>query len=193
MDKHYWVFDLDGTLTLPVHDFVHIRNELGIPQDQDILETINSYDALRKHKVLQQLDTLESYYASLAQPAPGAIELVGMLGDKGCRLGILTRNTKSLARLSLDAIGVGGYFDTQDILGRDEALPKPSPEGIHFLLNQWKGQPSRAVMVGDYHFDLLAGRSASVITVHVDSSERHWPEDTDVRVNSLHDLRKLIV
>ena len=48
-------------------------------------------------------------------------------------------------------------------------------------------------MVGDYHFDLLAGRSASVITVHVDSSDRHWPEDTDVRVNSLHDLRKLIV
>lgn len=191
-NKHYWIFDLDGTLTQPVHDFVHIRNELGIPQGEDILATINGYEARRRCEALQRLDELEGYYASLAKQAPGAIELVGMLHEKGCKLGILTRNAKPFARVSLDSIGVGEFFDTQHILGRDEALPKPSPDGINFLLNQWKGNAHQAVMVGDYHFDLLAGRSASVMTVHVDDSARQWPDDTDVKVNSLYDLKELI-
>ena len=33
----HWVFDLDGTLTLAVHDFAAIRRHLGIPAQADIL------------------------------------------------------------------------------------------------------------------------------------------------------------
>ncbi|KPW40478.1 hypothetical protein ALO66_05453, partial [Pseudomonas coronafaciens pv. atropurpurea] len=33
----HWVFDMDGTLTVPVHDFAAIKRELDIPQDHDIL------------------------------------------------------------------------------------------------------------------------------------------------------------
>ena len=35
--RKHWVFDLDGTLTLPVHDFAVIRQALGVPQGIDIL------------------------------------------------------------------------------------------------------------------------------------------------------------
>lgn len=80
------------------------------------------------------------------------------------------------------------FFASKDILGRDEAKPKPSPEGINILLNQWAGDNEEAVMVGDFHFDLLSGRAASVTTVHVDMADRHWPEETDVRVKNLFEL-----
>ena len=36
-DLRHWVFDLDGTLTVPVHDFALIRRALDIPADADIL------------------------------------------------------------------------------------------------------------------------------------------------------------
>ncbi|HIN00314.1 MAG TPA: HAD family hydrolase, partial [Deltaproteobacteria bacterium] len=36
LQRKYWIFDLDGTLTVAVHDFNAIRNELGIPAGQPI-------------------------------------------------------------------------------------------------------------------------------------------------------------
>lgn len=35
--RSHWVFDLDGTLTVAVHDFAAIRQELSIPDGCDIL------------------------------------------------------------------------------------------------------------------------------------------------------------
>lgn len=186
--KRYWIFDLDGTLTKPVHDFAHIRNELGLAPNTDILSAIALQPEEKRRTMLAHLDELERYYAAQAQPAEGAVELLTKLDKKDCCLGILTRNAHEFALLSLQAIGAADFFATQDILGRDEAKPKPSPEGINILLNQWVGDSKKAVMVGDFHFDLLSGRAASVTTVHVDMANRHWPEETDIRVNSLFEL-----
>ena len=33
----HWVFDMDGTLTVAVHDYKHIRRILEIPEYADIL------------------------------------------------------------------------------------------------------------------------------------------------------------
>jgi phosphoglycolate phosphatase-like HAD superfamily hydrolase len=75
------------------------------------------------------------------------------------------------------------------IVGRDEAEPKPSPDGIQYLLGHWGAQPHEAVMVGDFLFDLQAGRAAGVTTVHVDTSgEFAWREHADTMVRDLHEL-----
>ena len=37
-DVRHWVFDMDGTLTVAVHDFAAIRRALDIPAQADILE-----------------------------------------------------------------------------------------------------------------------------------------------------------
>ena len=42
LQRKYWIFDLDGTLTVAVHDFNAIRKELGIPERQPIIETLKS-------------------------------------------------------------------------------------------------------------------------------------------------------
>lgn len=190
--RTHWIFDLDGTLTLPVHDFDHIRQELGIAPEQDILKVLAQLEGDEKRTMTERLDKLEHYYAALAKPADGVLALLDSLLGRGIDFGILTRNTKEIALKSLEAIGAHQYFHPDTILGRDEAEPKPNPQGINILINQWDAEAESTVMVGDFHFDLSAGKAAGVTTVHVDASDRHWPEITDYRVKSLDELRGLL-
>ncbi len=191
-ERKGWVFDLDGTLTRPVHDFALIRRELGIAAEDDILKTIAAQPASRRRVMTEKLDTLEHHFAAQAKPAKYAPDFLGRIKNSGCQLGILTRNSKALAVSTLKAIGLDHLFHPDCILGRDEASPKPAPDGILFLLNHWGLSSKEGVMVGDFHLDLLSGRAAGVLTVHVDERDKHWPTETDIRVNNLHELESLL-
>ena len=46
----YWIFDLDGTLTIAVHDFDAIRDELGLPAGEPILEAMSKLPRNRPSK-----------------------------------------------------------------------------------------------------------------------------------------------
>jgi len=187
--RKYWIFDLDGTLTVPVHDFEFIRRELDIPVSADILghlDTLSAAEAARRYARLREI---EWELACRAVAAPGATEAIARLDRSGAILGILTRNDKDIALKTLETIGIGPYFFESNVLGRCEAPPKPDPAGIHRLLSGWQAQPSEAVMVGDYLFDLQAGRAAGTVTVHVFRPDgKTWPRFTDFAVTSLADL-----
>jgi HAD superfamily hydrolase (TIGR01509 family) len=187
--RKYWIFDLDGTLTVPVHDFEFIRRELDIPDSADILghlDTLSNAEAARRYSRLQEI---EWELACRAVPAQGAVEAIVRLHQSGALMGILTRNDKDIALRTLETIGMGSYFIESNVLGRREAPPKPDPAGIHLLLSGWKAEPSEAVMVGDYLFDLQAGRAAGTVTVHVWRPDgKTWPQFTDIAVTSLADL-----
>ncbi|MFI8482540.1 HAD family hydrolase [Pseudomonas sp. NPDC078700] len=175
----HWVFDMDGTLTLAVHDFEAIKRELQIPLEQDILHHLAALpDAESKAKHAWLLEH-ERQLALNAQPAPGAVELLGELSERGVQLGILTRNAHELALLTLQAIGVGDYFASADVIGRGEALPKPDPDGLLRLARRWQVRPSQLVMVGDYHFDLQCARAAGAYSVLVNLPANPWPELVD--------------
>ncbi len=175
----HWVFDMDGTLTLAVHDFEAIKRALEIPPGDDILHYLAALPAevaAAKHAWL--LDH-ERELALAAQPAPGAVELVRELRARGCQLGILTRNAHSLALLTLQAIGLGESFASADVLGRDEAPPKPHPGGLLHLAERWRVAPTELVMVGDYRYDLECARAAGAYSVLVNLAENPWPELVD--------------
>ncbi|HCA23523.1 MAG TPA: HAD family hydrolase [Pseudomonas sp.] len=173
-----WVFDLDGTLTLAQHDFPAIRRELGVPADADILTYMATLPAADHTAMKAQLDAIELRLAAEVQPAPGAVALVRQLHGQGRRLGILTRNLQVVARSTLSCLGILDCFAPEDVLGREEAEPKPSPDGIHQLLDRWQLTPDEAVMVGDFRFDLEAGRAAGSRTCLV-LPDNPWPELTD--------------
>jgi len=170
-----FIFDMDGTLTVPQHDFDAIRAALDIPQGALILEhlaTLPTAEAMQKR---EQLDALELGIAKESQPAPGLFNVLDALRDRSIPCAILTRNSARNAVTSLAAIGADRYFGKDLIVGRDEATPKP--------------HPSRCAMVGDYRHDLQAGRNAGCHTVHVRHGDATtWPELTDTTINSLEHL-----
>ena len=43
--SRHWVFDMDGTLTVAVHDFEAIKRALEIPQSDDILHHLAALPA----------------------------------------------------------------------------------------------------------------------------------------------------
>ena len=183
---------MDGTLTVAAHDFNAIRRELGLPEGQPILETIDTLpedEAARAHQILLDME-LEVARRSL--PQPGAEDLLDGLQARGARLGIVTRNCLEGARETLAAASLSSFFATADIVVRETCAPKPSPDGVLFLLQSWAVAPTAAVMVGDSLYDLQAGRAAGTATVHLDVSGAFaWPDQTDHPVTSLGQLAAL--
>ncbi|RRJ83183.1 HAD family hydrolase [Aestuariirhabdus litorea] len=191
--KRLWVFDLDGTLTRPVHDFAAIRRVLGVPPQEDIiayLDQLPAEESRRRHRQLQQI---EYELACQSEAAPGVVECLRWLA-RNAELGVLTRNTRDHALLSLEAIGVGELFAADAVLGRECAPPKPAPDGICQLMARVGATPVQSVMVGDFVHDLRAGRSAGVTTVHVDFRGLfEWAELADHRFDDFSQLHAFLL
>lgn len=189
LGRRNWIFDMDGTLTVAVHDFEAIRKALGIGPRVPILEAIDRMPEPEATEKRIRLDELECELAERSTPMPGAGELLDALHQCGARLGILTRNNQASADTTLAACGFDHYFAKGDVLHRDSCAPKPEPDGVNRLLADWRAQPSDAVVVGDYLFDLQAGRRAGTATIYIDTSARFpWSEHADISVSHLADL-----
>jgi len=193
LKRKYWIFDLDGTLTVAVHDFNAIRNELGIPAGQPIIKTIESLPENESLALQQKLQEIEENLARNARPAKGVKNLLEVLYRRNYHLGILTLNSRENAWLTLESLGLADYFNEDFVIGRWCVEPKPSPKGIYKLLNHWKVSAIDALIVGDYLYDLQVGRAAEIATIHVDpKGEFSWPKLTDIQANSLDELAKLL-
>jgi HAD superfamily hydrolase (TIGR01509 family) len=188
-----WIFDMDGTLTLSIHDFEEIKRELGLPIDQPILEAMALLPTVEAMACSRRLAAIELEIARQAQPQVGAGELLEELRGRGYQVGILTRNSRNNADATLAACGLADFFTPETILSRDCCAPKPSPAGILQLLGQWQRSATRSVMVGDYVFDLTAGRRAGSATVYIDpTGEFAWGEQADVSVMTLAEISRML-
>jgi len=184
-----WIFDLDGTLTRAIHDFDALRDRLGLPRGAPILETVATLGDEASQLAQAELQAWETDLAHRAVARPSAATLLAHLQARGCRLGVLTRNLGALAITTLEEAGLAHFFDPEAVLGRDDAEPKPSPEGIRILLDRWGANPTDAVMVGDYLFDLLSGRAAGTATVLLDlRGKPDWHTHADRVVRQLDEL-----
>lgn len=191
--RPYWLFDMDGTLTIAMHDFDAMRAELGLPAGVPILEALADLPAEESREKRRALDAMELHMAHDAVEQPGAKQLLSTLAERGAKLGIVTRNGRDIADATLAACGLADYFQADSVISRDCAPAKPDPAGIELALSRWQAQPASAVMVGDYLFDLEAGQRAGCMTVHINvNGGDTWPEHTSHAVTSLHELRELL-
>ena len=190
--KH-WIFDLDGTLTKPVHNFDEIRTSLGVPKGKLILEHIESLNNEKKFQLKQRLAAIEESLAEQSCVAAGANSLLNYLQSMGHDVAILTRNTRENALLTLRTIKLLSYFPSRLIVGREDTNPKPSKDAVVYLLQKMKATVSKAVIVGDHRIDLQTGRNSSISTIHIfDKTSRSWPALTDYRFPSLTAVLKAL-
>jgi HAD superfamily hydrolase (TIGR01509 family) len=192
-DRKHWIFDMDGTLTVAVHDFDAIRGALGLPQGRPILEQLAEMPEAEAEPLRGRLDEIERELAQRATAQAGARELLTALRNRGAELGILTRNSHENALETFRVCGLDGYFDPEFVMGRESCEVKPSADGVRKLLAVWNASPDDAVMVGDYLFDLIAGGEAGTATVYVDPNGRfQYADRADVCVRDLCELVDLI-
>jgi HAD superfamily hydrolase (TIGR01549 family) len=154
------VFDLDGTLVQDQHDYNGIRLELGIPHDTPLLEAVESLPASAQEWAQAILLRHEREAAESARVIPGVHAFLDRLGACGIRQGVLTRNSRATAALVLSRVGLS--FDP--VVAREDAAYKPNPAGLVHICQTWNLPPSEVLMIGDYQYDLLAGRGAGTRT-----------------------------
>lgn len=192
MKRHFWVFDMDGTLTKAAHNFDAIRKKLGLPSGQPILEEIAKLPRETASRIQKKLDHIELALAHKAVAQQGAADVLGELLIRGARVGILTRNSERNAWETLKKCGLEKLFNSEDIVGRETCEPKPDPQGVQLLLSRWNAGKEEAVMVGDYLYDMIAGQAAGVATVYFDvEGEFRWREHADYCVSTFPSILEL--
>jgi len=154
------VFDLDGTLVTSELDFSRIRAEADVPDGMPVLEYLDSAEAPARERALRVLLAHESRAAQRCELRPGAELVLERLRSLGVRLALLTRNSRCTVQKVLARFGI--EFDC--CVAREDARPKPSPEPVLKIAGALGLEPQQLLVVGDYVFDIEAGRAAGART-----------------------------
>ena len=160
------LFDFDGTLTQPgALDFPAIKRELECPLDHSILEYLEAQPACRRSGLMKILEEREEAAAEASLPNRGAEECLSVLKQMETLLGILTRNSLKSVEKALQRFESIAIDDFVAVITRDSSLPKPHPDGVHQAARQMGITPSDLLVVGDFRFDVMAGKAAGAPTV----------------------------
>jgi putative hydrolase of the HAD superfamily len=168
------VFDLDDTLLLERDyvrtGFLHVAEMLdgveGLSRDDlfshlwDMFEQgvrRNTFDRLLEtypsltHRVRapELIRAYRTHTASL-QLVPGAPELLGELGRKGYRLGLLSDGSLESQRSKVRVLGLEALFEPVVLTDRwSRAFWKPHPRGYEYIAEAWQLLPDQLVYIGD--------------------------------------------
>jgi len=190
------LFDFDGTLTKPgALDFDEIKAAIGCPREIPVLEYMRGItDPMRRQEVSDILDGFETKGAEASEPNAGAEAAVSLLKKQGILLGILTRNTLKTVMRALENFETTSISDFDLVITRDDELkPKPHPEGILWAAERMGIKPENILMVGDFAFDMDAGRRAGAITVFLDNHGKQRLEvERAFTISTLEGLQEII-
>jgi len=182
------IFDMDGTLTLPSIDFTSMREELGVPDNEDILNFVLRKESEEKESLLKIIERHESDGRKNIKFQKGSRELIKSLKDEHIKIAILTRNSFQSASIVLDAFNI----DFDEIVTREFGHVKPSPEPLNYISEKWKIDKDLLLMVGDHVDDIACGKNAGVKTCYFNSSNITIKILPDFEVSSFFELGNII-
>ncbi len=135
------------------------------------------------------LDHHERKAAERCQLHEGATDTITMLRRENLGVGLLTRNSRSSLETVCSRFGL--RFDST--VSREDAPPKPSPEPVLLACSQLRADPDKVLVVGDFVFDMMAGKAAGTWTALLCSRSRQLPEvDADLEIRSLIEIRDIV-
>lgn len=191
------LFDFDGTLTLPgALDFSAIKKALGCPLDQPILEFLDTQPPDLRAKLEKILEEEEDRAAEICRPNSGAEKCLSVLKKRQIPISILTRSRLNPIRKALERFKGITIDDFDAIVTREMSLPKPHPEGVIKAAGQMGLSPEELLVVGDFRFDVIAGKRAGASTVLLTNGGESVmaPDDPqpDHTISHLEDLPALL-
>ncbi len=154
------VFDLDGTLIDSKIDFESLRRNLSLDPDQDILLTIETWSSEKRDRAYRIVHEHERRGAEASTIIDGVQKFLARLRAHEIPCAIFTRNSNETARSSLELHQIP--YDL--LIAREDAPPKPAPDGLIRIMKEFGTSPSETLFVGDYIYDLEAGIRAGVQT-----------------------------
>ncbi|XP_060178645.1 haloacid dehalogenase-like hydrolase domain-containing protein At2g33255 isoform X2 [Lycium barbarum] len=200
------VFDMDGTLTVPVIDFQamykavlgndeYVAVKSKSPSGIDILHHIESWSPDKQRKAYEIIADFEKQGLDRLQIMPGAAELCGFLDSRNIR-GLITRNVKDAVDLFHERFGV----KFSPALSREYRPYKPDPAPLLHICSTWEVQPDEVMMIGDsLKDDVACGKRAGAFTCLLDETGRYdAPEyanvehKPDYKVSSLVEVQSLL-
>jgi HAD superfamily hydrolase (TIGR01509 family) len=191
------LFDWDGTLTYPGSlDFPAIKRALGCPPHMPILEYLETLTPHHRARSMEILDEEEVKAARASRPNKGAEKCLRDLKERALPLGILTRNSLRSVAEALARFDGLGTEDFAAIITREACRPKPHPDGVLLGARNMGVNPAELMMVGDYRFDVMAGKAAGAVAVLLTNCNPSpmLPGDPgpDHVIESLEELRSLL-
>lgn len=202
------VFDMDGTLTVPVIDFPAMYREV-LGDDTyfsmkkegggavDILHCIERWDPAERKKAYDVIARFEKEGMDKLKIMPGAAELCEYLDCRKIRRGLITRNVKDAVDLFHKRFGM----EFSPALSREFRPYKPDPAPLLHICAAWNLPPNEVLMVGDsLRDDVVCGKRAGAFTCLLDETGRYGPIDSltddakpDFKVSALADLHSLLL
>ena len=204
------LFDIDGTL-LDTRDFIinaaeHALAKFGydVPKRSVIAQSVGKtfpdfYATLTgSSKNIDELLTTHRDFQlknlHLSKVFLNSLEVLSYLKKKGYRMGAVTSRSKITSHQTLKDAGISHFFDVV-ISAEDTEKLKPNPDPLLKALKHFSETPDKAVMIGDSHFDIEAGKNAGTKTIravygfHTDNLENPKP---DFVISDIKDLLKLL-
>jgi len=182
------IFDMDGTLLVTPLDFDRIRAEIGLPEGVPILEAMDGLTDAERARANRVIDRHEAEAADESQLMPGAEDLLAWLRSRGIKVAVLTRNSRASVERAVRRHNL--VFDAA--VAREDNKPKPSPAGVHCLMDRCSAGPAETIIVGDFRFDVEAGRSAGVRTIALVAEPTDWAREATWLAASLDDVRQIL-
>jgi phosphoglycolate phosphatase len=176
-------FDLDGTLVDSGPDIHRALNAILVQENlppaslEDVHKfvgqgarslIVRAFAVLGRYPDEPELDRLTeeltrvyaSDIAALTRPWPGVEAALGRLREEGAILCVCTNKRGHLSNALLEALGMSHWFAA--VVGADMvARKKPHPDHFIAAVRAAKGDPARAMMVGDSAADVGSAHAAN--------------------------------
>ncbi|MCM3585147.1 pyrophosphatase PpaX [Mesobacillus maritimus] len=175
------LFDLDGTLIdtneLIVSSYLHTLEQYypGQYKRNDVLPFMGPplkevFEGMDVTKAEDMIRTYRKYnianHDRLVTEFEGVNDTIRTLSENGYKLAVVTTKLADVAKMGLALTGLDKYIKVLVALD-DVTKAKPDPEPIYKALDILDSKPETAIMVGDNHHDVLAGKNAGTTTAGV--------------------------
>lgn len=126
---------------------------------------------------------------------PNVIEMLTLLKKNNINFGVVTNKNRVATDFAYKLLGVDKWL-TSTVCSDEVKNPKPAPDGIIKLMQEFKNNNKDEVMyVGDSKFDYLTAKNAGVKFGHVSWSPRELPKDAviDFKIDNYLDFAEEII